>query len=302
MPDSAYIKVPLANTVNVTKIVTILCYDLSPAYKNSGESHDFWEIVYADRGEFNFRRDEKLCRLRTGEMVFHEPNEFHTIECDGEIGASVFIMTFECRSPAMRFFSGKQLRVPNELRSLIKRLISESAENFYVSEYPLHSKENAPVGGQQLIRIYLEELLIRLMRSEERKKESGRLFTSQESLENTLVRSICEHLSANLCRRVTLEELSERFHFGKSHLCDVFRKTMGDTILNYHIGLKISEAKRLLKGTKLNVSEIASSLGFESPEYFTRCFKKQTGVSPRAFRDQLLPDATVYLDKDTPLI
>lgn len=302
MPNADYIKVPLANTVNVTKIVTILCYDLSPSYKNSGETHDFWEIVYADRGECNFRRGDRLCRLRAGEMVFHKPNEFHSIECDGESGASVFIITFECRSPSMRFFREKQIRIPDELRSLIKRLISESTENFYVSEYPLHTKENAPVGGQQLIRIYLEEMLIRLMRSEDKKSESGGLFTSQESLKNNLVHSICEYLTANLCRRVTLEELSERFHFGKSHLCDVFRKTMGDTILNYHIGLKISEAKRLLKGTKLNVSEIASSLGFESPEYFTRCFKKQTGVSPRAFRDQLLPDATVYLEKDTPLI
>ena len=96
--------------------------------------------------------------------------------------------------------------------------------------------------------------------------------------------------------------MSEHFHFGKSHLCDVFKKTLNDTIINYHTKLKIEKAKSLLKSNRMNISEVASNLGFENPEYFTRCFKKHTGVSPRAFRARLIPDATVYLDKEKPLV
>ena len=302
MSNSSYIKVTLTNTVNVTKIVTILSYELSPTYKNSGERHDFWEIVYVDRGEISCRRNVESNIVRSGEIIFHSPNEFHSIECNGCDSASVFIVTFDCKSPAMRYFNGRSLKVPANLRSLIKRLTEESEKNFYVSEYPLRVKENAPIGGQQLIRVYLEELLIQMMRSEEKKTESGVIFSSRESLEDSLVRSICDYLAQNVDRRVTLEEMSEHFHFGKSHLCDVFKKTLNDTIINYHTKLKIEKAKSLLKSNRMNISEVASTLGFENPEYFTRCFKKHAGVSPRAFRARLIPDATVYLDKEKPLV
>ena len=301
LPHQEFTKVSLKNIFNVTQFVTMLCYDFAPNFRTEGESHDFWEFVYVDRGEIIYRADDNKKRLTRGEIVFHQPGEFHSHECDGTHSASVFILTFDCRSPAMNYFRKKSAPVPSELTSLMKRLIEECNANFAPSEYPLMPLSEAPLGGQQLIRIYLEEFLIRMMRSEEKKRSSGVVFTSAKTLENKLAEDICEYLTHHIAERVTLEELSEHFHFGKSHLCDVFKNAQGDTIISYHLKLKITEAKRLLREEKLTVSEISERLGFESPAYFSRIFAKLTGMSPRAFRSKLISNSAVFLEHEKTL-
>ncbi|AWK04760.1 helix-turn-helix domain-containing protein [Flavobacterium crocinum] len=68
------------------------------------------------------------------------------------------------------------------------------------------------------------------------------------------------------------------------YLSDVLKQETGKTALDHiHIYL-IKEAKNLLVGSDKNVAQIAYELGFESPSYFTRLFKKQTGFTPLGYR------------------
>lgn len=66
-----------------------------------------------------------------------------------------------------------------------------------------------------------------------------------------------------------------------------FRKEFGISPLRYLIQKRIAEAKRLLAGSALSVREVARQSGFEDEFYFSRVFKKETGLSPRAFRRDL---------------
>ena len=79
MSNKIWVKVPLKNIISVTRVVTLLCYDLSPKFYTSGESHDFWELVYVDRGELEIRAGDDLRHLKQGEIAFHQPNEFHSV-------------------------------------------------------------------------------------------------------------------------------------------------------------------------------------------------------------------------------
>jgi AraC-like DNA-binding protein len=293
-------KAPLKNIITISSIITINCYELAPKYFNQGEAHDFWEIVYLDRGELSLRAGDKYMKLKQGEIIFHKPNEFHSIECDGKNSASVFIITFVCHSSAMKYFREKLIKIPSDMMPLIRRLIDESTNTFSVSQYPLMLLPSASVGGGQLIRIYLEEFLIRLLRIGEQKNSSGASALRDPS-ENALVNDIENYLMEHVCERVTLEDISGRLHFGKSHLCDVFKKGTGQTIMQYHMKLKMDEAKRLLKENKMTVNKISEKLGFETPAYFSRAFSKQVGMSPRAYRNALVSDGRVYLEKETPL-
>ena len=286
MSNRVYVKVPLKNLLNVTRIVTNYCFDLSPDFVFEGERHDFWEIVYLERGSIRVHAGEEERLLSAGEMVFHAPNAFHSIQCDGVHRASVWILAFDCRSSAMRFFAGRVMKIPSELSPLLGRLIEECEKNFYTSKRPLRLREDAPMGGQQLIRLYLEEFLLLLMRSQEQKRDAIALFSSQDGLEHSLVSDLSAYLSEHLCDRVSLDELSESFHFGKSHLCDVFKRATGRGIIETHLDLKITEAKRLLREELLSVEEISEKLGFDSPAYFSRCFRRRVGISPRGYRDQ----------------
>ncbi len=293
-----HIRIPLKNILNVSRIITLYYFDFSPNYRTRGESHDFWELVYVDGGELDLQGGEHVHHLRQGQMIFHRPNEFHRVQCDGVHSASVFIITFECRSPAMKFFYGKTVTVPRELRSLMKTLIEECTQNFRVSSIPLSQYPDAPIGGLQLIRNYLECFLICMMRQGQAHGGPRTVFfTSQENLEGNLARELTEYLEAHLYGRVTLEELSAHFHFGASTLCGIFKRNTGQTILHYFLECKINEAKRLLREDDRTVSEISELLGFESPQYFSRIFRKYVGMSPREFRNTLVNRSNVCVLK-----
>ena len=82
----------------------------------------------------------------------------------------------------------------------------------------------------------------------------------------------------------SVNQLADELFLSPRYLSDVLKKETGKTALEHiHIFL-IKEAKNLLIGTDNNVSEIAFELGFDSPSYFTRLFKKQTGMRPLQFR------------------
>ena len=74
-----YIRVPLKNTISINRIVTVYYHEFSPKYKTRGESHDFWEIVYVDRGEIDLRGGDLVHHMREGEVIFHQPDEFHSV-------------------------------------------------------------------------------------------------------------------------------------------------------------------------------------------------------------------------------
>ena len=300
MTEKPFIKRPIKSLFRITELVTVLSYELSPSYSNQGEQHDFWEMVFVDRGSFSCRARNEVRQARQGEIIFHKPNEFHSISCDNTHSASVFIITFVCKSPAMRHFYDRVCRANAEEARLIKRLIDECQRTYSLSQYPLTLLDTAPAGGEQLVRIRLEELLIHLLRHEASGATSGSI-AAEAPTDCTLAADVCAYLQKNLGRRVTLAELSAHFHFGVGHLCTVFRRAQSDTILNYHTKLKINEAKRMLFEKKHSVSQIAAELGFESPEYFSRTFRKHTGMSPRDFQHALIGDKTVYLEKELKL-
>ena len=298
MSDTSFEMLPLKSVLNVTRLATVLLYELSPTYRNTGERHDFWEMVYVDRGAIQCRANDDLLLLEQGELLFHAPNEFHSVACDGTHSASLFIITFSSSSPLMKCFCQKRFRIDSARAGLMKRLIHECNLTFAVSEYPLRILPNAPLGGVQMVRHYLEELLVCLLRTEQ-SVAAPTAIESRDFVQDTMAHQICTYLKDHVCERITLEDLSRHFHFGKSRLSDIFKRSQNDTIIGYHIKLKIEEAKRLLFEGTLSVSEIAAQLGFESPEYFSRTFRKHTGTSPSAFKaSPISGNATVYLDKE----
>ena len=65
-----------------------------------------------------------------------------------------------------------------------------------------------------------------------------------------------------------------------------FYKSLGETPGRYVMRKRLEKAKRLLTQSSLKIHQIASVCGFESPYYFSNQFKKETGLTPSAYRQQ----------------
>ncbi len=278
--------------IRVNSFYTVNFFDLSPFFHTNFHNHDCWELFYVDSGEVNCITESDSRILKAGDVIFHCPGSVHNTVCNGKRAAAIFNVLFFIDSPAMEFLSGKSLKVPEKLLPTLRNFINECNKTYLVSEHPLKSKKKAPFGGEQLSRIYLEEFLLLMIRVLQNDNQTEH-YAAENDTDNVLIDDICEFLSENVYNTVTLRDLCERFHFGKSYLSEQFKKCKGSSIMSFFLGLKLAEAKRMLREENLTIGQISEKLGFESPEYFSRYFKKRVGHSPRDFRKMLINNASL---------
>lgn len=84
----------------------------------------------------------------------------------------------------------------------------------------------------------------------------------------------------------TVTAIAAQLNMSPSYLSDLLRQETGKSAIEHIHSYMISEAKNLLVGANLTVAQIAFQLGFENPPYFSRLFRKETGLNPVAYRKQ----------------
>ena len=89
-------------------------------------------------------------------------------------------------------------------------------------------------------------------------------------------------------RSLTVEELAARCHVSDTYFRKRFRETCGTTPLNYIHQLRMTHAKELLQSNYYTVEEVSERCGFNNIQYFSLFIKKQTGLSPSAYRKRLI--------------
>lgn len=86
-------------------------------------------------------------------------------------------------------------------------------------------------------------------------------------------------------RDISLDELADLVNLSKEYMCTLFKKTMKQTVMHYLLTIRISRAREyLIRFPDKKVLEIAKMCGFESPSYFGKRFKLETGMTPDTFR------------------
>ena len=287
---ATYVKTKPQALIEVSKLVTIHYYEFDRRFVFHGESHDFWEMVYVDKGSVSITRDEEQITLGAGEVVFHRPNEFHAIKAH-ESEPNFFVISFECRSPAMQHFERYHTHLNKTLGAFISSMLKEAETTFVIPKNDTELKklirrEDAVLGGEQLIKTYLEQLLIFLIRGITKTGEAI-IFPSKESLQSHLVGSLKAYIDERVEGVVHIADLCEEFCYSKSYLSRVFAEQTGESIAAYMVRAKIKRAKQLIRENTMNFSQISAQLSFESPQYFSRVFRRVTGMTPSEFKRTL---------------
>lgn len=265
--------------IRVQDLITIHYYEIDPDYRFVGETHPFWEIVYIDDGTIHARNGEQEFHAHAGDLLFHAPDTYHFAQGDGETQAHIFIISFTTRSPAMERFRDQRIPLLPKLRSLISGIIHEATSTYDMETDGLYPLTSAPSGGPQLITLYLEQLLILLTRH----LEDSNTSAPAEDLPAQMIL----YLNSRVYDTLSIPELCKQLHYGKTHLSTIFREATGSSIMEYYRNLKIKEAKHLLRDPQYTVAEISVLLCFDTPQYFSKVFKSQTGLTPAAWRNSL---------------
>ncbi|NLB80793.1 MAG: AraC family transcriptional regulator [Clostridiaceae bacterium] len=278
--------ITLNSVINIEKIVTMHYFEYERDFIFSGEKHNFWEFAYADKGEVGVMADNIGYTLKEGEIIFHRPNEYHNIWAN-DMRANIIVITFICNDITMNFFNRKILRLHDLQKNLLSLILKEGGATFsdpldIMRQTKLNKKENPPFGSEQLIKTYLEQFLISLIRSDtavDKKTNSS----AKKTNEDRIVEAIVLFLKNNINRQLSLDEICRDICFSKSYIKNLFNQKKGCGIMQYFALLKTEASKRLIEEGTLNFTQIAEKLGFSSVHYFSRFFKKNTDMSPRQY-------------------
>ena len=97
-------------------------------------------------------------------------------------------------------------------------------------------------------------------------------------------RSAMAYLHEHYSEQITRRDLARHVNITEDHLTFCFRQELGTTPIEYLQRYRINQAKNLLKDSQRTITEIALDVGFSDSGYFSRIFRRETGMSPDAFR------------------
>lgn len=84
-------------------------------------------------------------------------------------------------------------------------------------------------------------------------------------------------------QEISLQAISQYVHLSKNYFANLFKKEMGESFLEYLTRIRIENAKELLK-RDLKATDVGERVGIHDPKYFSKVFKKITGLSPSEYR------------------
>ncbi|AIQ59355.1 response regulator [Paenibacillus borealis] len=99
---------------------------------------------------------------------------------------------------------------------------------------------------------------------------------------NSIIKAT-QYIQQYYYQEITLQSISRLVHLSKNYFANLFRKEVGESFLEYLTRIRIEKAKSLLTG-ELKAGDVGTLVGIQDPKYFSKVFKKITGVSPSEYR------------------
>jgi AraC-like DNA-binding protein len=285
----SYEKTTLKEEIVVKHIVSVHYFEFSKDYTFAGESHDFWEFVYVDKGEAEVMADKYVYKLKKGEIIFHKPNEFHNLWSNGKVAPNIVILSFVCNSKSMSFFKEKILSIGDYEKNLMASIIREAKDAFSspLDDIFLMRLERNTIqsfGCEQMIKIYLEQFLLSLVRKGNSINSEARITKStKEHSDGDIVSKVIDFLEKQIYNSISFDEVCKYSGLGKTNLKVLFKERTGSGVMEYFKKLKIEEAKGLIRQSGMNFTETSNKLGYASVHHFSKQFKKATGMTPSEY-------------------
>jgi AraC-like DNA-binding protein len=235
------------------------------------------EINFVKKGNCVLRLDNESVYFGENEMMIICSNVNHVFEAGSE-GTTLmqleFLPEIFDRFDSLENTTAKELTPitifseANRLIKIVNNVRIMRAVQRIVNELNTKNKYY-----HYLVVMYYAELLILISR------HLDEAFLPIGANDN-LKKAIC-YLRANFHTEITMEDVALNAGIGERYLRKLFAQHLNISPLDYLNQIRINKSIDLLKNTELSVKEVCFMCGYKSPQYFSRVFKQQMGISPR---------------------
>lgn len=117
--------------------------------------------------------------------------------------------------------------------------------------------------------------------------EGIKAVSQQVDPQSVVLHQIYEYVNQNYANELSLSELADKFHMNYSYLSSYFKQRTNENLTTYINRVRTDRAKELLQNHELSVSQISQLTGFSDHNYFSKVFKKMTGMTPVEYRNYI---------------
>lgn len=241
---------------------------------NNPKGLDNYILIYIAYGKGYFIIKDNEIVIPKGSIVLFKPKEPHAYHFTPEHISNIYWVTFN-GSRVHEYLD--YYEIPNNSNtfyvgtSSIMQLIFNQMSEEITTKNPNH---------EALLRLLLQQLLLLMNRS---LKDKDTLL-AEEANE---IESAIHYFNINYNKPITIEEYTSNHSISENWFINRFKNSMKVTPMQYILQLRIQAAKTYLENTDKNITEIANAVGYDNPLYFSRLFKKNTGLSPKEYRKKI---------------
>ncbi len=290
MEKPVYRMMELRDEITIQGIYSLTYQEKGAEFLFAGEAHDFWELIYLDKGFLYLLIDDKGYKVNQGELFFFNRNQHHIVWSDSTVAPCFMTLGFAMEFPHPQLFQHRRFLVGEECKAILKKLLAERVASFG-GELSLElgePKQGSAPFAQQLLKLYLTELLICVYRTCLPQREAPQSVSSIRNRTQALVfQTAADYIREHLGERIEIPALCRHVHVSQSQLNRAFHHQCGMAVGEYLSSQKLQRAKELLAVSGMNVTQVAQALSYSSVHYFSRAFKQKYGMSPRQYSNSI---------------
>ncbi len=278
--------IQLYDEISIKGIYTLVYQEKSSDFLFEGESHDFWELIYVDKGFLYLLIDDKGYKVNQGEMFFFNRNQNHIVWSDSRVGPCFLTISFDMDFPFPKALEYKRFILSDSIKDILKKIIVErklSYEGDVTSNIDPKKQRSVPF-CHQMLRIYLAELIINIYRNCKPEQQNVEVVsTIRKKTEEIIYNKAVEYVQNNIFNKIMISDVCGYVSISHTQLNRVFNRIYGNSIGEYIVSKKLEKAKDLICKSGMNITQISEELSFSSVHYFSRLFKKRYNISPREY-------------------
>lgn len=251
---------------------------------------DCFVLLYVFRGSCTLTLNTFTRTMHTGELCIMSPRlpRFHTltpedvvlnIMVEKETFQQAFFKLLPTNHCLSSFFRNTLLQAEHSYLFFLLPLNDNLRQIFqHFFQETVHWDEYSA----NVFLSYLDVLFTQIIRSH---KDSYDYYAhSNTAPAPTTLPHILHYVQTHYTEDLSLERLSQKFHYEKTYLCKLIHDFTGSTYTDIILKCRMEKAKELLCFTNYKITEIAEMIGYNSSDHFSRSFRNYTGISPRNYR------------------
>ncbi len=241
--------------------------------------HRHYEVYYLVSGKTKYFIGSEIFLLIPGDFVFIPKGEFHRTDSNGIESLERILINFDDS-----FIDPDYIGYLVELLSLKHIRIHESKLHVFHSIFKkMEDEEKTELAGcNEMKKLYLEQMLIMISRYK-RNSVKQELKGSYKIIQDAAM-----YIKENFSQNIDLDFLAQKYAMSSGHFSKLFKRVTGVKLTEYITVSRIMAAQEMLSSENKNITEVAIACGFNDSNYFTRVFKRETGMTPKKYAMQFI--------------